>query len=484
MIACLHDSARHHRTASRGARSSGSLPGLAPEVEAASYGLVVHRGSSEGCCQNVRRGQIMRTVHIPYHRGTVALHIDEGNLLCVLEPKAFGSSVVDGALLVRQSLDHPIDTDRLREIARGKKTALIITSDHTRAMPSRITLPILLAEIRSGSPDIEVTVLIGTGLHRATAREEMVEMFGEDLVQSERIVVHDAFDDSTMRSVCVLPSGTHFAVNRLVFENELVVTEGFIEPHFFAGFSGGRKSILPGIASAISVNENHSAKAIATAGSRAGILDGNPIHEDMLYAAKNVPVHFCLNVVMDGQRRIVGSFAGDVESAHATGCEFLGRLAGVSQVTSDIVIASNGGYPMDQNLYQSPKGVSTAAACAGEDGVIIMVASCCDGIGGDEFKRLLQAGSPQQIIDTIMAIPPKESIPEQWCAQILAQILVKHKVILVTQHMDHSLVRQLHLIPASTVDEALAMAYEIKGRQATVTVIPDGLAVIVEELQR
>jgi lactate racemase len=422
----------------------------------------------------------MITIPIPYHREKMELHIDENNLKQVLEPRHI-EGARKGSSLVMEALVNPIDTPRLSELAREKRSALIITSDHTRAMPSKITLPILLAELRSNNPGIDITILIGTGLHRSTTRDEMIDMFGADIVNNEKIRVHNAFDSLAMQQVCQLPSGAEFAVNKLIFENELVVTEGFIEPHFFAGFSGGRKSILPGIASAVTVRQNHCATAIGNIHAKAGILKGNPIHEDMMYAALHVPVSFCLNVVMDQNKNIIGAFAGDISRAHLRGCEFLMGLASVSKVTSDIVIASNSGYPLDQNLYQSAKGMSNAASCAGEDGVIIMVSSCCDGMGGDEFSELMLSGTPREIYDFIMDIPAEKSISEQWCAQIVAQILLKHPVILVTRHMDHELIKKLYMIPASTVDEALEMAYSIKGRRASVTVLPDGVAVIIKE---
>ena len=381
--------------------------------------------------------------------------------------------------IVRDALAAPIGTPPLSALAQGKQNILVITSDHTRSMPSGITMPILLEEIRKGQPDASITILIATGLHRPTTQEELLDRFGPDIVARERIVVHNTFQPEEMRYVCQLPSGAGLSVNRLALESDLIVSEGFIEPHFFAGFSGGRKSILPGICSQETVNENHSAKAIASPLATTGVLHGNPIHEDMAYAARKVGLAFILNVAMDAEKHIVAAFAGDCIQAHARGCAFVSDMCGVDKVTSDIVITTNSGYPLDQNLYQTPKGVSTAAACAGEDGVLILGASLCDGVGGTNFEKLMRLGSPQVIKDTIEAIPPKESIPEQWCAQIYARLLLQHPIIIVTQHMDPRELEAMGFLAAASFDQALEMAFRLKGPDASVTVIPDGVSVIV-----
>lgn len=417
---------------------------------------------------------------LPYYKGTLPLHVPDKNLKHVLVNHAeeFHSDRSE-ADIVRDALAAPIGTPPLSALAQGKQNILVITSDHTRSMPSGITMPILLEEIRKGQPDASITILIATGLHRPTTQEELLDRFGPDIVARERIVVHNTFQPEEMRYVCQLPSGAGLSVNRLALESDLIVSEGFIEPHFFAGFSGGRKSILPGICSQETVNENHSAKAIASPLATTGVLHGNPIHEDMAYAARKVGLAFILNVAMDAEKHIVAAFAGDCIQAHARGCAFVSDMCGVDKVTSDIVITTNSGYPLDQNLYQTPKGVSTAAACAGEDGVLILGASLCDGVGGTNFEKLMRLGSPQVIKDTIEAIPPKESIPEQWCAQIYARLLLQHPIIIVTQHMDPRELEAMGFLAAASFDQALEMAFRLKGPDASVTVIPDGVSVIV-----
>ena len=421
----------------------------------------------------------MKTIKIPYYTSSLELHVAEENLEAVITAKTdeyvAGQSETE---LVEQALANPIGTPRLRELAKGKEKVVIVTSDHTRAVPSKLTLPILLREIRSGNPQADITILIATGLHRATTEEEQRRMFGDEIVDNEKIAVNDAYQEDDFAYVCKLPSDADLWVNKLAVECDLLVTEGFIEPHFFAGFSGGRKSILPGICNAVTVNENHSYKAVSDPHSTAGVLEHNPIHNDMVCAARAVNVQFILNVALNGEKKVIAAFAGDLEQAHATGVQFVRELAQCPRVTGDIVITSNGGYPLDQNLYQTPKAVATAEACCKEDSVIIMCASCYDGMGGSHFEKLIVQGTAQEIDDYLAGISPKETIPEQWCVQVYTRILRKHPLILVTTYLDHDLVRKANMIPASSPDEALAIAYELKGKDARVVVIPDGVAVL------
>lgn len=422
---------------------------------------------------------MQRTIPIPYYTSTLALHVEEENLKAVLTAKMHGFHAEKSQeQLVLDALEHPVDSPRLRTLAEGKRKIVIVTSDHTRAVPSKITLPLLLKEIRSGNPDADITILIATGLHRPTTEEEQRRMFGDEIVDHEKIAINNAFAPEQFVELCTLPSGAVFQVNRLAAECDLLVTEGFVEPHFFAGFSGGRKSILPGICSERTVNENHSYKAVSHPRSNSGMLKDNPIHADMLCAAKAVNVQFIFNVALDGEKKIVAAWAGDLEKAHEAGVAFIRQWSQCPVVTGDIVVTSNGGYPLDQNLYQSPKAMATAEACAGEDGVIIMCCSCCDGMGGAHFGQLIQRGTPDEIDCYLSSIPPEKTIPEQWCTQVCVRVLRKHPVILVTTFLNHDEVRKANMIPASTPDEALEIAYRLKGKQASVVVIPDGVSVL------
>lgn len=424
----------------------------------------------------------MRTIQIPYDRGMAELHIEDACLKKVVKANMCDDMPVQSEKeLVYDALKHPIGSAPLAELAKNKKRIVVVTSDHTRAMPSRITLPILLGELRRGNPKADITILIGTGLHRPTTREEQIKMFGEEIVENEKIVVNDAYSPEQFANLGFLPSGAELHVNRLAVECDLLITEGFIEPHFFAGYSGGRKSILPGICDAQTVNENHCYKAVADPKARAGILTGNPIHEDMVEAAKKANVQFILNVALDEKKKVIAAFAGDLEQAHLEGVRFIEKHAKCPVETADIVITSNGGYPLDQNLYQSPKAVATAECYAGEDGVIIICCGCADGMGGSYFEKIITMGSAQEIDAYLARIPAGESIPEQWCVQVYARVLMKHKVIVVTENLSDEMIKKANMIPAKTPDEALEKARAIKGKDASVIVIPDGVSVVAEE---
>lgn len=422
----------------------------------------------------------MKSINIPYHRGAITMDLTGLNVAAVLEPRQGNHEAgPSAAQIVRTALDNPIGTGLLRSLAMGKRRVVIVTSDHTRPMPSRVTMPLLLAEVRESSPNAEVTILIATGLHRATTEEELRERFGNDIVDSETIHVHKALTDECI-SMGLLPSGNEYSVNKLVLEADLLVCEGYIEPHFFAGFSGGRKSILPGVCSAETIRANHSARTIANENSITGVLRGNPIHLDALHAAREVGVDFILNVALDINKRVVGAFAGDLEAAHAKGCALVSQLFTIPRVQADIVVTSNGGYPLDQNLYQCSKAISTAAQCAKSGGVIIMVASCSQGIGGEEFASLMLEGNPSHTLGKIMSMSDRDTIIDQWCAQVLLGVMLRHEIILVTQHLDHEVVRSMGLTPVATIAQAMEAALQKKSHNASVVVIPDGVSVMVD----
>jgi len=418
---------------------------------------------------------------IPYHIGTMPLYVDENKLKAVITPLEPAHSGLSEREIIVNALRNPIGAATLKKLATGKKKILLITCDHTRAMPSKLTLPILLEEIRSGAPGAEVSIMLATGSHRATTEDELRAMFGDEIVDNERIFVHDCTKDEDMREVCTLPSGAVLRVNRMAVECDLLVSEGFIEPHFFAGFSGGRKSVMPGIASIETVNVNHSYHALASPYAISGVIENNPVHIDMAAAARAVGLAFILNVALDAEKKIIAAFSGDMEQAHLAGCEFVSSYSTRPAVVGDIIVTSNGGYPLDQNLYQAAKAASTAAMCALEDGVIILVCGCADGFGGEYFRKLMLSGSVAEIDEKLAAIPPEETIPEQWNVQVFMRVMRKHKIILVTTNIEWELISKANMIPAATVDEALEIAHSIMGTEAKVVAIPDGVAVVIAQ---
>ena len=413
---------------------------------------------------------------IPY--GKSFIDFDEGGASVLTS--AIGELKADrsGSEIVKAAMAAPIDSPKLSELAKGKKNCVIIISDHTRPVPSRDILPNMLAELREGNPDIEVTLLVATGFHRLTTTAELEAKLGKELASSCKIVVHDCRDTDSNVQIGVLPSGAPLVIDRLAVETELLVAEGFIEPHFFAGFSGGRKSVLPGICDQVTVLGNHCSAFIDSPFSRTGILDGNPIHADMLAAARMAKLAYIVNVVIDEDKKTVAAFAGDAVTAHRKGCDFLLSYCRVAPKLSDIVITSNGGAPLDQNVYQCVKSMTAAEATCKEGGTIIICAECADGHGGEGFySSLKDCESAAALYADQMATPQDKTVPDQWESQILARILMKFRVIFVTRPEMRELVENMKMLYAPSLDEAIAMARSFGGE--SVTVIPNGISVIV-----
>ena len=421
-----------------------------------------------------------KEIWIPYGKGVQPLHVEEDRLKAVIDVKHPEGEEKGQRGLVWAALENPIGSPRLRELAKGKKNILVITSDHTRPVPSRVTMPPLLEEIRAENPLADITLLIATGMHRPTTKEELIAKLGEDIVAHEKIVVHVASAMEDMAYFGTLPSGGELWLNRLVKEADLVVSEGFIEPHFFAGFSGGRKSILPGVAAQKTVLYNHNSVFIASENARQGKLDGNPVHRDMLFAAQQAKLAFVLNVIINERKHVIAAFAGDQEQAHRAGCKQCEAMSRAMPVPADIVVTSNGGYPLDQNVYQSVKGMTAAEACVRPGGAIIMCAALGDGSGGDSFYHWFadRSGSAE-VKKAIENIPPEETVMDQWEAQILSRIMEKAACWFVSGEENRALLEAMHFRWAPDADTALQEATEMLGAGSTVTVIPDGVSVIL-----
>ena len=338
----------------------------------------------------------------------------------------------------------------------------------------------MLSEIRKGNPNADITILIATGCHRGTTKQELINKFGEEIVETEKIYIHDCDEKDKLVNIGVLPSGGQCEINKIALEADLLVAEGFIEPHFFAGFSGGRKSVLPGIAGRTTVLANHCSEFIAHKNAKTGILKDNPIHNDMIWAAKKAKLAFIVNVVLNSKKEPIFAVAGDLEQAHKKGTDFISSLCAVKAAPADITIVTNGGYPLDQNVYQAVKGMTAAEATVKDGGIIIMLALSNDGIGGDHFYHQL-ADEPDIVktMESILSRSRNETLPDQWMTQIIIRILMKAKVIYVSD-FDADIIEKMHMIPAKSLEEAIALAKKLLNKEnATITAIPDGVSVVV-----
>ena len=423
----------------------------------------------------------MKKISFPYGQTHLDYEFKDQELVGVLT-----SSIeeyipeADGKELVKRALQSPVESERLCELSKGKQNIVIIASDHTRPVPSKIIIPEMLSEIRKGNPNADITILIATGCHRGTTKQELINKFGEEIVENEKIYIHDCDEREKLVNIGVLPSGGQCEINKIAFDADLLVAEGFIEPHFFAGFSGGRKSVLPGVAGRTTVLANHCSEFIAHEKARTGILKDNPIHNDMVWAAKKAKLAFIVNVVLNSKKEPIFAVAGGFEKAHKKGTNFIATLCAVKAVPADIVISTNGGYPLDQNVYQAVKGMTAAEATVNDGGVIIMLAKSNDGTGGDHFyHQLADEADINKTMNVFLSRGRNETMPDQWQTQILLRILSKAKVIYVSDMAD-VIVENMHMIPANSLEEAIAKAKKMIAKEnITLTAIPDGVSVVI-----
>ncbi|HEU0169268.1 MAG TPA: nickel-dependent lactate racemase [Chloroflexota bacterium] len=411
-------------------------------------------------------------VKLAYGRSGMTVNMPD-NRTTVIEPQ-FMPSIPDEAASVLHALQHPIRSRPLRHVVDADDTVAIVFCDITRPMPNGLVLPVILAELEH-VPKEHIVLINATGTHRANTHDELVQMLGEEIVDNYRIVNHDAFDKSTQTLVGELEDGTPVWLNNeLVHASKRIVT-GFIEPHFFAGFSGGPKMVAPGVAGIDTVLELHSASLIADPRSTWGLTDGNPLWEQICEAARLVDVHFSLNVTINKKHQITNVFAGDLWQSHRIGVEFARKTAmrGVAQ-TFDVVVTTNAGYPLDQNLYQTVKGMSAAAQIVRPGGAIVVAAECSDGIPEHgNFKKLLkQAGSADDLLS--MLEQPGFKMHDQWQAQLLALIQKKAKVYFKAGYLSDQQLREAMLTPIGSVEETVNELLEAMGPNATVGVLPQG----------
>ncbi|MEM3897445.1 MAG: nickel-dependent lactate racemase [Nitrososphaerota archaeon] len=415
-------------------------------------------------------------VELPYGEDVLEIEIDGCEVLRSRSMPAI--RCIDEML--ESALMNPISSPSLERLLGRARSILLIVPDNTRAFPARPLIPRLLEVARRINPMAEVRILVATGLHREVEKSELMSMLGREVLEEYEVINHRSSDDEQIVKLDARTSyGTPIQVNKLVLESDVVIGAGLIEPHFFAGYSGGRKIILPGVAGKEAIFRNHGFEMINDPRSRAGILEGNPIHMDMIEFMRMTKLDFIVNVTINDRKEITGVFTGDPVKAHLAGIEFLDRFVKIRvERPADIVITTNGGYPLDRDLYQAVKGMDTAAYVVRQNGVIIIASECRDGLGGhEEFLRIFQgADTPDDVLEFIRR---NEPINDQWEAQVLARVLKRAKVILVSNYISDSVARSFMLERAKTIEEALEMSFSIIGsRDARVIAIPEGPYII------
>lgn len=410
----------------------------------------------------------VRSIEILYGTSFVTAHVPERNLKSVLVSKE--AQAGDPAKIIRDALASPIGSPSLNELGRNARDIVIIADDITRSMPSSLTIREMISALRA-TGDKRITILIATGLHRPMTKQEITERFGE-LSAKYNIVNHDAKDVKALADFGLLSSGNRLYLNKLAARCDLLIAEGFIEPHFFAGFSGGRKSILPGIAGESTIMNNHCPRNILDANSRMGSMERNPVNIECEEACEKSGLKFILNIALNRDKRVTAAFAGDPFLAHRKGCEYVRDHAAIKAAPADIVITSNSGYPLDLNLYQAVKGMAAAAKAVKKGGVIIIAAECPEGVGHGPFCDFITScASSEELFKRSNEETP---VRDKWQVQHYARAVKDHTVILVSRGLSKDRAKSLFLRGASGMDEALGLAFEIAGADATVNVIPEG----------
>jgi nickel-dependent lactate racemase len=410
-------------------------------------------------------------VHLQYGREGLDVQVP-GADVTVVEPR-FVAGLADERAAFREAASRPIGTRPLRELVGAQDRVAVVIPDLTRPLPSDRLLPWLFEELSHVPPE-RFTIVNGTGSHRVNTPEELRSMVGPDVLGRYRLVNHTAHDPATMLPVGRSRDGETVFLNREYVLADRRIVLGFVEPHFMAGFSGGFKGIFPAVADIASIMRYHDARTIGDPRSTWGCLEGNPTQAIIRTNASLLPLDFCVNVTLNRKREITRFFCGDPLAAHEAACAFSKATAMVAcERPFPIVVTTNSGYPLDQNLYQTVKGMSAAAQIVAPGGFIATASRCNDGFPDHgNFKKLLfDHASPRAVLDTIES--PGFSLYDQWEAQLLALIRLKARVGLRSE-LPEDEVRRAHLLPIEDVGVAVAEELARIGQDAPVAVLPEG----------
>jgi len=407
-----------------------------------------------------------------YGRSRVEVELPDENLIGVLKTSRLSSSK-DEEYEVRCSLENPVTPF----IKKGSKALLIVT-DYTRATPLSKILPPVIQKLKEKGFN-EFTVLVANGLHEPASQNQLEELLGGKVFEEAQIVNHDASKTDELTYLGETSWGTPLWVNSRLFEVDLRIGIGTVEPHFFAGYSGGGKIILPGVSGVETIYRNHSYAMINHPGSRLGVLDKNIIYRDICEAANASELDGVVNVVLGMEGGVSKCFSGDPIKAHRSAVDFIERFIKVeAERRADIVVVSGGGYPADRNLYQAVKGMAVGEQLVKTNGVIVLLAECCDGVAHEHFYQLVSKF--KNPIALLKHIREHEPIRDQWEAQIMARILTKSRIVVYAKGVTTKELENMMLIPASSPEEALEIAFSLTSRDAKLLAVPEGTHIIPE----
>jgi lactate racemase len=411
-------------------------------------------------------------VRLPYGDTFLTADVPTSNIKYVLSAREEVGLPNEREAIVN-ALRSPTGSPGLAKCVKKNDKVVVIVTDNTRPCPDDRILPAVLSELESNLPRQNIKIIIGLGLHAPLNKDELTKKLGRDIVENYNVINHDP---RKTRNIGVTSRGTPVEVFSEVLDADFRISTGFIEPHFFAGFSGARKSILPAVSSEKSIKTNHSFQMIEDPHTRAGILKGNPMHEDMVEASKMAKLNFIVNVLLNKDRGITHVVAGEPVKAHEKGCQLeRGVVEVLIDHKVDITVTTNSGAPLDLDFYQTCKGIDTALQITREGGIIITASSCHKGVGPGEFRALhALSKSPQEVLTKVSCA---DTIGVCWQNHILARAQMKHNIYLKSS-LDDSLVEQMMVTPIHSVEEGLDMAFAALGKNAEVAVIPDGPLVL------
>jgi len=416
-------------------------------------------------------------VNLAYGRTGLTINLPDDTEI-IAAPSLPG--VANPAMALLEAIRQPICSSPLADRVKPGEKVVIVHSDITRATPNALIMPVLLAELETaGVRREDIILLAGLGTHRQQTEAELRALLGDSVYDNYRCLQHNAWDDENLVSLGTTSLGNQLRVNRLLVDSDVRIYTGFIEPHLFAGYSGGPKAVLPALCGQESVLSNHGREMIAHPNATWGICEGNPIWEEMREAALKVGPAFLLNVTLNEKKEITAVFAGDLLQAHEAGREFVRRQSMVAvDEPYDIVITTNSGYPLDQNLYQTVKGMKAAVGIVRDDGHIIMAGACEDGIPdhGRYLELLVEAGSPQGFMD--MLAQPGFGEQDQWQVQIQAMIQLKAEVHIYSHGLSEEQIRSALFTPCSDIEQRVRQLAEEIGPGARICVMPEGPQVI------
>jgi len=419
-------------------------------------------------------------VHLEYGRSGRDVELPGQHLVKCLEYQS-AEPLVDPEGAVSESLSQPVGASPLADLARGRRDACLLISDFTRPVPNRIILPPILATLQSaGIPREKILILNATGMHRPNLGTELEEIVGPLVFGKYRIENHHGRELSEHTCLGESPRGVPAWIDSRYLRADLKISTGLIEPHFMAGFSGGRKLICPGIAAAETIRRWHSPRFLEHPNARSGCLRDNPVHEESTAVARMAGCDFIVNVVIDAARQILFVTAGEMEAAFQRGAEFARRSATDTIAEAvDVVVTTSAGYPLDATFYQSVKGMVAALPIVKPGGTIVLAAEMGEGIGSEDFQRLFdENATAEAFMERVLG--SDYYVPDQWQLEELAKVLRKAKVKVVTDGLPPAVLERLFVEPARSVEAAVSDALAEHGPDATIAAIPHGPYVIAE----